>query len=160
MSTLIFPKNIPTLIIIIWLVYICLIVMVFLGKINESKIYPKEGLIINAKCVDGRTSKGIEVLVKYENHPPEKDFIFLPINLMCDANLLATVADENIHILAYKNEYLDVRIGDMVIRSLSESIKNEGKSSFGLIIFLTFTAFIASFLYIKKLRNKVNQSMN
>ena len=151
-----FLKKIPPVVFVIWLIWLFFVVLFSSGRVDISEIYHKEGLIISAKCSETRTSIGLDVVVQYQGqNSSENDLYFLPLNQICNANYIANIIGKKVSIQAYKNRYLEVRIGNVVVKkSLREYLQSEFKNIIVDVIFVTFIALIATFLYVKKERFK------
>ena len=113
--------------------------------IDVESITTKEGVVVAAHCVLSRTRSGVKFRTQYSsNKSMTEDYIILPSNIRCNEVFLANFIAEKIKISYYKNYYLEIIIGDKLIKSAKETI-NEINVKKDIVCFTLFLAIMASF---------------
>jgi len=110
-------------VVVTWAVFITFSIYHLTLKIDRNAIVWKHGLVIAAACEDTSTTSTITFTVQYNRMQNEtREPIFLRPWEVCDEALLKQFLNKSIDISFYKDYYMDVVVGDVVLRTADEEI--------------------------------------
>jgi len=118
-------------------------------KVDEDSIHHDFGTVKEASCITSRSINGLRLLILRDNGQLIEEFVSLPGNYQCDADLVFRFRGDYIHFSKYRNYFLALNIGNTVILDMQSEIDKVNNSA-GLINFSLFLAFVMSLLVLIK----------
>jgi hypothetical protein len=146
-------------VVVTWAVFIIFSIYHLTLEIDRNAIIWKHGLVTAASCEDTSTTSTITFMVRYDRMQYEtREPIFLRPWEICDEALLKQFLNKAINISFYRDYYMDVVVGGVVLRTADEEIEAlenpVGTWIFMLFLpFFTTLGFLGWFRHSKKLRS-------